>query len=204
MTLDEKFKEVKKQVGLFLVRNGFKKVKSHYCREFTDSRCLFQILKPRGYSHEELICWQLVGGIFFNALDPIFRDRGLTDADSFSSFDKNFNTTIERGVSFWEITNETNIDEHINAFKKINRQLFDQLAQTADIHAHAETRIQQDLLNVRGSVSTNGLLEATALAKMSGRQKDYELLLKIIEERDISMSYMNPKLALIAENKTVI
>ncbi len=203
MTLDEKFKEAKKQVGLFLVQNGFKKVKSHYRREFTDSRCLFQILKPRGYSHDELICWQLVGGIFFNALDPIFRDRGLTDADSFSSFDKNLNTTIERGVSFWEITPETNIVDHINFFKTTNRDLFKQLDQAADIHIHAKSRIKYYLENTR-NVAANGLLEATALAKMSGRQEDYESLLKLIEERDINMSYMNQKLAVIKEDITAI
>ena len=203
MTLDDKFKEVKKQVGLFLVQNGFKKVKSHYRREFTDSRCLFQILKPRGYSHDKLICWQLVGGIFFNALDPIFRDGGLADEDSFSSFEKRFNTTVKRGVSFWEITPETNVADHIDFFKTTNHDLFEQLDQAADIRIYTKSQINYYLENTR-NVAANGLLAATALAKMSGRKEDYESLLKIIDERDIGMSYMNQKLTVIKENKTAI
>jgi hypothetical protein len=203
MTLDEKFSQLKKQIGLFLIENGFKKVKSHYRREFKDSRCVFLLIKPRGYSDESVICWQLVGGIFFNALDPIFRTRGLPDHENTACLDKNFNTTTDRAVSFWEITNESNVDDLVESFKKTNHHLFEQLEKTADIHEYAAWSIDYNLKLTRG-YSNQGLLEATALAKFSGKKHEYELLLKIIEERDVSMSYMNSHLALIKESKTLI
>jgi hypothetical protein len=203
MTIEEKFKEIKKQIGLFLIDNGFKKIKSHYRREFKDSRCLLLLIKPRGYSDDVVICWQLVGGVFFNALDPIFRSGSLPDDRNTASVDIRFNTTTARDVSFWEITNETVVAEHVNAFRVTNRALFEKLENTADVRIHANSRIKYYLENTRDTAA-NGLLEATALAKMSGRIEDYESLLKIIEERDMNMSYMNQKLAVIKENNAVI
>lgn len=203
MTLEEKFKEVKKQIGLFLIQDGFKKVKSHFRREFKDSRCVFLLIRPRGYSDDNMICWQLVGGIFFNALDPIFRSRILPDEQNTTLVDKRLNTTTAGEVSFWEITNDSNVADHVEAFKKTNQQLFEQLERTADIQQYAARSIDTYLKNPRGC-ALSGFLKALALAKMSGKQNEFDVLRKIVDERDSDSSYVRSHLAAIQANQTRI
>lgn len=203
MTLDEKFKEVKKQIGLFLLENGFKKVKSHFRREFKDSRCVLLLIKPNGYSNETVVCWQLVGGIFFNALDPIFRSRVVPDDQNTTLVDKRFNTTTARDVSFWEITNESVVADHVDAFKETNKQLFEQLEKSADVREHAAWSVNTYLKNPKGS-ALSGFLEALALAKMSGKEREYSALRKIIEDRDSDSWYVQSHLKLIEEIQTQI
>lgn len=166
-----------KEVGNFLRKEGFRKVKTFYAKKMGDACCYFYLGKLRGYSDSHVTKFRAQCFLRFFALDDVFRpDVGenidLTVSDVGHIFGSERSGVLELNLS-------GDFDGFLKAFRKDLEMVLQDFERRASLESFASSCLPQN----GESMNVNHLLKGVVAAKISGRTDVYRDLVAVINGR---------------------
>lgn len=125
MSKEDVYKSIQKEIANYFRAFGFKKVKSHWHREFADSIVILDFYKVRGHSDDLTIVCDVAGGIAYKLFNPIFRPGRDFSTVTSSECDILFGIDTRLVIpgylespGVWWVTDKTDVALFLMHFKK--------------------------------------------------------------------------------------